>query len=132
MIPVIGLIIGLLVGIFVPYKIPAEYTVYIVVGILAVTDSVFGAAAANLRGRFDMKLFWSGILGNTALAMLLTFVGDKFGAQLYLAAVFAFGNRIFTNFAIIRRMLFLRRQEDRPDLLDKTSEKQDAVKETEY
>ena len=108
MIPLIGLILGLLIGVILPLYIGPEYSTYIVVGILAVVSSVFGAAAANLRGKFDMKLFLSGVLGNTALAMLLTFIGEKFGVQLYLAAVFAFGNRIFINFAVIRRRLFLK------------------------
>jgi len=112
LIPLIGLIIGLLIGIFVPYKIPVEYSTYIVVGILAIVDSVLGASVANLRGKFDMKLFWSGILGNAALAMLLTFIGDKFDVQLYLAPVFAFANRIFTNFAIVRKKIFLKKDND--------------------
>jgi len=105
-IPIIGLIVGLLVGIFLPYRIPAGFSIYIVVIILSVLNSVFGAVSSNLRGRFDMKLFWSGLLGNTALAMLMTFIGDQFGVQLYLAAVFTFGVRIFSNFAVIRRKLF--------------------------
>ena len=122
MIPLIGLIIGLLIGVFIPMKIPGEYSVYVVVSILSVLDSVIGAAAANLRGKFDMKLFWSGVLGNTALAVLLTFIGDKFGVQLYLAAVFAFGNRVFTNYAIIRRRLFLKYPANEESENDKNSE----------
>ena len=97
---------------FIPYEIPVEYSTYIVVGVLSVMDSVFGAVCANLRKRFDMKLFLSGVLGNTALAILLAFIGDKFGVQLYLAPVFAFGTRIFTNFAFIRRILISRYSSD--------------------
>ena len=107
MIPIIGLIVGLLIGVFLPTGIiPAAFSIYVVVIILSIFNSVLGAISANFRGRFDMKLFWSGLLGNTALAMLMTFIGDRFGVQLYLAAVFAFGIRIFTNFAVIRRKLF--------------------------
>ena len=120
MIPLIGLIFGLLIGIFMPYQIPVEYSTYVVVAILAVVDSVFGAAAANLRGKFNMRLFWTGILGNTALAMLLTFIGENFGVQLYLAPVFAFGTRVFSNYAIIRRRMFMKQvQVDENETTDK-------------
>jgi small basic protein len=52
-----------------------------------------------------MKIFLSGFFGNALLAALLAYIGDKLGIPLYLAAVFAFGNRLFLNFAIIRRFL---------------------------
>jgi len=35
----------------------------------------------------------------------LTFLGDKLGVELYFAAIFAFGVRIFQNIAVIRRQL---------------------------
>ncbi len=46
-----------------------------------------------------MKIFLSGFFGNALLAAGLAYMGDKLGIQLYLAAVFAFGNRLFLNFA---------------------------------
>jgi small basic protein len=39
------------------------------------------------------------------MAGALTFLGDKLGVELYFAAIFAFGVRIFQNIAIIRRHL---------------------------
>ncbi|MHB8062322.1 MAG: DUF1290 domain-containing protein, partial [Ruminiclostridium sp.] len=33
------------------------------------------------------------------------YIGDKLGIQIYLAAIFAFGNRLFLNFALIRRFV---------------------------
>ncbi|WP_369323972.1 DUF1290 domain-containing protein [Methanosarcina mazei] len=36
-------------------------------------------------------------------------MGDRLGVPLYYAAIFAFGGRLFQNFAIIRRYLFNRR-----------------------
>lgn len=105
MIPVLGLIVGLIVGIFLPGEIPAEYSIYVAVGILAALDSVMGGGVAAMENRFDIKMFLSGFLGNIFLAVLLTFIGDKMGIQLYMAAIFAFGTRLFANFATIRRLL---------------------------
>ncbi|MDR0287260.1 MAG: small basic family protein [Clostridiales bacterium] len=105
MIPIFGLIIGILVGIFLPYSIPMKYSTYVAVGILAAIDSVIGGSVAVLQGRFSIRIFISGFVGNAVLAMLLAYVGDQMGIQLYLAAVFAFGNRLFMNFASLRRLL---------------------------
>ena len=105
MIPILGLIIGILVGIFVPYSIPAEYATYVAVGILAALDSVFGGGVSSLQGRFELKIFLSGFLGNAFLAVALAFIGDQMGIPLYMAAIFAFGTRLFENFATLRRLL---------------------------
>jgi small basic protein len=35
----------------------------------------------------------------------LTFIGDQLGVELYLAAIFAFGVRLFDNLARMRRRL---------------------------
>ena len=40
------------------------------------------------------------------LALLLTFIGEKLGLSLYLVPMFAFGVRLFENFAILRRLFF--------------------------
>lgn len=105
MIPVFGLIIGLMVGIFLPVEIPTEYSIYVAVAILAALDSVMGGGVAAMQKRFDLGLFISGFLGNIFLAVLLAFIGEKMGIQLYMAAIFAFGTRLFANFATIRRLL---------------------------
>lgn len=105
MVPIIGLIVGILIGTFIPYSIPFQYSNYVAVAILAALDSVFGGIAATLQGKFDMKIFLSGFFGNALLAAGLAYIGDKLGIQIHLAAIFAFGNRLFLNFAIIRRFL---------------------------
>lgn len=110
MIPILGLIIGILFGIFIPYNIPQKYSDYVAVAILAALDSVFGGAVAAIQDKFDMKVFLSGFFGNALLAAGLAYVGDQLGIQLYLAAVFAFGNRLFLNFAIIRRFVLNKSQ----------------------
>lgn len=105
MIPLLGLIIGIVIGIFIPYNIPDQYSSYVAVAILAALDSVFGGIVSTLQKKFDMKVFLSGFFGNALLAASLAYIGDKLGIQIYLAAIFAFGNRLFLNFAIIRRYL---------------------------
>ncbi|HEX9062934.1 MAG TPA: small basic family protein [Clostridia bacterium] len=105
MIPILGLILGIVIGMIIPFDIPFQYSNYVAVGILAALDSVFGGLASALQGKFDMKVFLSGFFGNALLAAGLAYVGDKLGIQLYLAAIFAFGNRLFLNFGIIRRIL---------------------------
>lgn len=105
MIAILGLIIGLLIGIFVPIHIPQAYSNYAAVAILAALDSIMGGFVASLKGKFNIRVFLSGFFGNALMAALLAYIGDKLGIQIYLAAIFAFGNRIFLNFGIIRRKL---------------------------
>lgn len=105
MIPILGIIIGIIIGVLMPYNIPYQYSNYVAVAILGALDSVFGGIVATLKGKFDMKIFLSGFFGNALLAAALAYIGDQLGIQIYLAAVFAFGNRLFLNFAIIRRLL---------------------------
>jgi small basic protein len=105
MVPLLGLIAGLLIGIFLPFHIPSEYSNYAAVAILAALDSVLGGLSASLEGKFNIKVFLTGFFGNSLLAALLAYIGDKLGIQIHLAAIFAFGNRIFLNFGNIRRKL---------------------------
>ena len=106
MLPILGLIIGIIIGtVFIPINIPQQYSVYVAVAILAAFDSVFGGVTASLRGNFSLKTFVSGFFSNALLAAGLAYLGDQLGIQLYLAAIFAFGNRLFTNVAEIRRYL---------------------------
>ncbi|MBE7065734.1 MAG: DUF1290 domain-containing protein [Ruminococcaceae bacterium] len=105
MIPIFGLIIGLVVGLAVPYSIPAGYSVYVAVVILTLLDSVLGGTVAVYQGRFDLKIFISGFFGNVAVALALAFIGEQMDVPLYLAAVFAFGNRLFDNFSTVRRLI---------------------------
>lgn len=105
MIALLGLIAGLLIGILIPYHIPQEYSNYAAVAILAALDSVLGGYSASLEGKFDIKIFLSGFFANSFMAAILAYIGDKLGIQIHLAAIFAFGNRIFLNFGNIRRKL---------------------------
>jgi len=103
-IPVIGLIAGIVIALYMP-AIDYTYSKYLAIAVLACLDSVFGGIAALMEKRFDIRIFVSGFFGNALLAVALTFLGEKLSVDLYLAAVFVFGNRMFLNFAIIRRYL---------------------------
>lgn len=105
MLPILGIIIGLLIGVLLPYSMPAGYSIYVAVGILAALDAIFGGTVASMRGVFELRLFISGMIGNIIIAMALSFIGEQLGIPLYYAALFAFGNRMFNNFGVLRRLL---------------------------
>ena len=101
--PITGLLVGIVIGSIFSITIPAQYSRYTAIAILAASDSILGAARAQLEGQYDNRIFISGFCVNTLLAGLLTFVGDRLGVELYYAAIVAFGVRLFNNLAIIRR-----------------------------
>lgn len=103
--PLVGLLIGLLIGSIFSLQIPAQYSRYTAMAILAAIDSVLGALRAELQGEYDNLIFVTGFFGNAILAAALTFMGDRMGVELYLAATVAFGVRLFNNLAIVRRIL---------------------------
>ena len=102
---VVGLLVGLALGMVFSVTIPAQYSRYTAMAILAALDSILGALRAELQGSFDNRIFVSGFFANIVLAGALTFLGDRLGVELHLAAIVAFGVRIFNNLAIIRRQL---------------------------
>ncbi len=104
MFPLIGLVIGVLVGIAVPFDIPDGYSIYVAALLVAIIDGVVGGYVSTLQGRFELKFFVSGVLGNGILALIFTFLGEYLNLPLYLVPLFALGNRIFQNFAVIRRL----------------------------
>lgn len=108
--PVIGLLIGLIVGSIFSITIPTELTRYTALAILASLDSVLGALRADMEGQYDNWVFISGFLVNGLLAALLTLLGDRLGVELHYAAIVAFGVRLFSNLAAIRRLLLARLQ----------------------
>jgi small basic protein len=101
--PILGLLIGLTVGSLLRVEVPAQYSRYTAMAILAALDSVLGAARAEMEGTYNNRIFITGLLANALLAGLLTFIGDRLGVELYLAAIVAFGVRLFDNLARIRR-----------------------------
>ena len=79
------------------------YSGYLAIAIIAALDSVFGGILATIKKNFNLTIFITGFFGNAILAILLTLLGQKLNIDIYLAAIFVFVGRIFTNLAIIRR-----------------------------
>ncbi len=101
--PLAGLLVGILLGLVLNVNVGFELSRYSAVAILAALDSVLGAVRAELDGVYDNRIFLSGFVVNAIVAVLLTFVGDRLGLDLYLVALITFGLRIFQNVALIRR-----------------------------
>ena len=110
MLELIGLLVGVVMGILVPWTIPSQYSLYVAAGLLAALDSALGGYCARIKGEFHFSVFLSGTIGNAAIAVFLTWLGQNLGIPLYLAAVVAFGTRMFQNFAEIRRELLTSKQ----------------------
>ena len=100
----IGCIIGAIIGVNSPI-IPYTFSGYLAVAIIAALDSVFGALLGIVKKNFDIKIFVSGFFGNSILAILLTYLGEKLNVDIYLAAIVVFVGRMFTNLSILRRYL---------------------------
>ena len=101
--PIIGVLIGVAIGLLFPLSMPVEYSKSLAVALLASLDSVFGGLRSALEEKFDNAVFISGFFVNALLAVVLVFVGERLGIDLYYVASLAFGLRIFQNLAIIRR-----------------------------
>jgi len=101
--PILAVLAGIAIGLLFPVSMPVEYGKFLAVALLASLDSVFGGLRSGLEEKFDNTIFISGFFVNSLLAVLLVFIGDRLGIDLYYVASLAFGLRIFQNLAIIRR-----------------------------
>jgi small basic protein len=99
----VGLLLGVLAGLVLGVDVSYELSRYSAVAILAALDSVVGAIRAELDGVYDNRIFISGFVVNAVVAVVLVFIGDRLGLDLYLVALITFGIRIFNNVALIRR-----------------------------
>jgi small basic protein len=102
----IGILVGIIVGLNTSYEIPIEYTKYTAIIIVGILDSLFGAVRAEVtKEEYDPLIFITGLIFNIILAIGITYLGEKLGLDLYLAAAVVFTFRIFSNLGIIRRSL---------------------------
>lgn len=102
---VASILLGVLIGYFLPVSIPVEYSIYVAVMLLAAVDAAAGGINARIHHQFRGSLFISGAVGNGLIAVFITYLGERIGISLYLAAVVVFGTRLFQNFGEIRREL---------------------------
>ena len=103
----IGLSFGVIVGNYIPLTYPMDYSLYMSVAILATMDSIFGAVKSSFEEKYDNLIFLTGFIGNTFLAIVLTYIGDKLGVPLYYVSILVFGSRLFDNLSIIRRHIIV-------------------------
>ena len=101
--PIMGLITGLLIGSLFTFALPGIFARYLSIAVLASLDSLLGGWRSVQEDKFDGAILLSGFFINAITAMLLVFVGTLLNLPLELAAVIAFGLRIFNNVGYIRR-----------------------------
>lgn len=101
---IIGVLVGVIIGLAVNIPIPIELTRYTAVVSIGILDAIFGAIRAEVtKDNYDAIIFLTGLFFNVVLAIAITYLGDKLGLDLYLAATVVFTFRIFTNVGITRR-----------------------------
>lgn len=102
----VGIFLGIMLGAIIRYAIPPELTRYTAVAIIGVLDAIFGALRAEVVDKnYNFGIFITGLIFNIILAVAITFLGDKMGLDLYLAASVVFTFRIFNNVGVTRRVL---------------------------
>lgn len=105
----LALALGITLGLLTNVSVPLGLLTYLGVAVLAAIDACLGGVKASLENTFNDRVFVSGFLTNTLMAAFIVFVGDRIGVrELYLAAVVAFGLRVFENLGTIRRLIFSR------------------------
>ncbi|MHB1000946.1 MAG: small basic family protein [Armatimonadota bacterium] len=105
LLPLFGLIFGFVIIYVADVTVPADFASYLSLATLAGLDAVIGGIRAGVEDKFKADIFLSGFLVNTLLAVLLAFIGEQVGVDLFLAAVVAIGGRIFLNLSLIRRYM---------------------------
>jgi len=113
--PFLGLIVGILFGSIFTFTVPVIYAKYLSVAVLAGLDSLTGGYRAVLEDKFDGTILISGFFTNALFAAGLAYLGDLLGLDLYLAAVIAFGLRLFSNISFIRRHLIENHRKKKTD-----------------
>lgn len=103
--PVIGLLLGFIIGYIFKVPLSADYAKYMSVALLASVDSIFGGIRSVIENKYNGTILITGFIFNSLLAGSLAYIGDRVGVDLYYAAIFAFGVRIFQNLGIIRRLM---------------------------
>ena len=137
-IPVVALVIGIMLGSILSFQIPLWMAKYLSIAVLAALDSVLGGVRGIYEDNFNGVVLLSGFVSNATLAALLAFFGDQLSVDLYMAAVFVFGIRIFNNLSTIRHYIvtgFLKRHNAHATLHENetrlhTNTIQDAINDT--
>lgn len=103
LLPIAALLVGFISIYVMDVTVPAGFASYLSLATLAALDAVIGGVRAGVEEKFKADIFLSGFLVNTLLAVLLAYIGEQVGVDLFLAAVVAIGGRVFLNLSLIRR-----------------------------
>ncbi len=109
----ICLVLGLTIGLLLNQGLSGDLATYLAVSCLAGLDTVFGGLRSQLEKRFDTAVMLTGFFSNILIAFFLSWLGDRIGANIYLVCAFIFGQRIFINLSVIRRLLLQKWQDNR-------------------
>lgn len=113
LIPILALAVGIILGSLVGAPVTGVAGVYLAVACLAGIDSICGGLRSYLENKYHADVFVTGFLSNIAIAFFLAWLGDRIGANLFLASVIVFGGRIFVNLSLIRRYALAKWTESR-------------------
>lgn len=119
---IFGVLLGIIIGVVFHVPIPLAFTRYTAVVIIGLLDAIFGAIRAEVTNdKFNITIFISGVFFNALLAIGITYLGEKLGLNLYLAATVVFTFRIFQNVGITRRVLLENwmKKKEREEKIDK-------------
>lgn len=122
--PIIFLIVGILLGLFLKDPLRGDLALYVAVACLAGLDTICGAVRSNLEGRFDSGLMMSGFFANIVIAFAMSWLGDQIGANIFLVCAFIFGQRIFINLSVIRRLLLTKWRDSQERARQRAQEQQ--------
>lgn len=101
-----GILAGIIIGLIINFTIPIEYIKYSAVTIIGILDTLFNSLKHEAQNKKMTNIvFLSGFLFNIILALSITFLGERLGLDLYLAATVVFTFRIFSNLGMIQRVL---------------------------
>jgi len=112
--PLLAGVGGFLLVYYSKISVPPDYGAYLSIAALAGLDSVIGGARAAQSGKFKRRIFISGFLTAVIVAVVLTWFGERLGAEIFLAVGFVFVYRIMQNLSIIRWYLL---DDENPHLL---------------
>ena len=107
MLAIIGLILGVVLALVFRPEMPFWLQPYLPIMIVAAMDAQVGAARASLERTFSDRVFAVSFISNVAIAAVIVWLGDLIGvgSQLSTAVLVVLGIRIFTNAAVIRRLV---------------------------
>ena len=99
----LGVACGILLGYFTNFgaNIDPQYSIYILLVILAMVNSIFTILSKKNIDEFKIKYCFIYVFVDIIVAIVTGFISEKLGLPLYLAVIFAFGNNIYKNLSLI-------------------------------